>query len=205
MTKKKKLVTLWGSLGIAAVMSFSAYAYFADKDEKPNIVNVGEDSITITESFTPPDQTKPYKKVVKITNTGTIPCYVRARLEFSDSKFEKIAFFSHDDPDVYPTDSTDYYPADPGANDSYVKHLPDYWVYNPADGYYYYTKAVKPEKDTTALLTWVKMNYQNGTKAEAHDIYVYSESVQTIDPKTGAAYTDYKDAWTTFADASFSP
>lgn len=199
MTKKKKLVTVWGSLGIAAVLGFSALAYFAAKDNEPNLVGVGEDSITITESFTPPDQTQPYKKVVKITNTGSVPCYVRARIEFSDSEMLKKAEFSYADPDsaVAPAEST-FHPADPEAESSYVQHLPEKWIYNAADGYYYYTDKVGASEATSTLLAWVKMNHETDEKAEAHDIYVYSESVQTIDPKTGEAYTGYQDAWTKF-------
>ena len=199
MTKKKKLVTVWGSLGIAAVLGFSALAYFAAKDNEPNLVGVGEDSITITESFTPPDQTQPYKKVVKITNTGSVSCYVRARIEFSDSEMLKKAEFSYDGEDsaVAPAEST-FHPADPEAKNPYVDNLPEKWVYNTSDGYYYYTDIVGVSDATSTLLAWVKMNHGNDEKAEAHDIYVYSESVQTIDPKTGESYTGYQDAWTKF-------
>ena len=181
-------------LAVAAAVAVAAY--FAAKDEKPNMVAVGEDTVSIAETFTPPDQTKPYQKLVKISNTGTIPCYVRARIEFSDSDSQSRASFSGET--AAPNDSTVFYPADPAAENSYTKHLPADWEYNVTDGYYYYKNAVKPGEETAALLAWVKMNYDDNEQAAAHDIYVYSESVQTVDPKTGAAYTDYSDAWTKF-------
>ena len=204
MDKRKKRIAIGGAAALAVAAAVAVAAYFAAKDEKPNMVAVGEDTVSIAETFTPPDQTKPYQKLVKISNTGTIPCYVRARIEFSDSDSQSHASFSGEtaDPEASaPADNT-FFPADPTDSDSYTKHLPADWVYNETDGYYYYKNAVKPGEETNALLAWVKMNYGNNEQAAAHDIYVYSESVQTVDPKTGSAYTDYSDAWTKFTAAA---
>ena len=203
MTKNQKRIAIAGGAAVIAAVTVSVFAYFAARDEKPNLVGVGEDDISISETFTPPDQTKPYRKVVRISNTGSVPCYVRAKIEFSDSQSESRAYFSAEnaDSETPPADVT-YYKASPAAAESYTAHLPAGWTYNAADGYYYYESAVAPGKDTSALLAWVKMEYENGAQVTPHDIFVYSESVQTIDPKTGAAYAGYTDAWTKFTAAA---
>ena len=201
MTRNQKRIAIAGGAAVIAAVTVSVFAYFAARDEKPNLVGVGEDDISISETFTPPDQTKPYRKVVRISNTGSVPCYVRTKIEFSDSDSEGRASFSsaNADSEDAPADGT-FYSAVPSAADSYTSHLPDGWEYR--DGYYYYKNSVEPGKDTSALLAWVKMNYVSGAQVTPHDIFVYSESVQTIDPKTGAAYTDYNDAWTKFTAAA---
>ena len=204
MTKKKK--TLLAAVSAAVIIAIVGVisAYFGAKDEEPNLVGVGENDISIAEEFIPPEQTNDfkYRKLVKIENTGSIPCYVRVRLEFSNSDVQSCASFSADETDT-PDDST-FYSADINASDPYLSHLPNGWVYvkdqstdDPTAGYYYYTTPVVPNGATAALISWVKMNY-NGKEIQAHDIYVYSESVQTVDPNTGAAYADWKTAWNKF-------
>lgn len=209
MTKKKKTV-LAAASGVALVALVGVLlAYFGANDKEPNLIGVGEDEITVTEVFTQPNQEQEYayRKLVKIENTGSIPCYVRVRLEFSNSDVQSYASFSADETDP-PADDT-FYSADPNADNSYISHLPEGWEYvkdqstdDPTAGYYYYTSPVAPESSTAALISWVKMEYENETDIQAHDIYVYAESVQTVDPTTGydyAALTDgYKTAWTKF-------
>ncbi len=201
MTKKKK--TLLAAVSAAVIIAIVGVilAYFGAKDEEPNLVGVGENDISVAEEFTPPEQTNDfkYRKLVKIENTGSIPCYVRVRLEFSNSDVQSYASFSADETDT-PADDT-FYSADINASNPYISHLPAGWVYvkdqstnDPTAGYYYYKTPVDPNGATAALISWVKMNY-NGKEIQAHDIYVYSESVQTIDPTTGTDYDDWKAAW----------
>lgn len=207
MTQKKKAI----AAGAAAVMLAGAAgivaAYFSAADDEPNLATVGEDTISIVESFDPPEQTHDpfrYRKLVKIKNTGSVPCYIRARLEFSDSDIQSYASFSADESD--PPAEGSFYSADKSKENPYIEHLPNGWVYinergdgDPTEGYYYYTSPVQPEKATDALISWVKMSYPEGAEIQAHDLYVYSESVQTIDPATGAAYDGWKAAWNSFA------
>lgn len=202
MTKKKK--TLLAAVSAAVIIAIVGVilAYFGAKDEEPNLVGVGENDISVAEEFTPPEQTNEpfkYRKLVKIENTGSIPCYVRVRLEFSNSDVQSCASFSADETDT-PADST-FYSADINASNPYISNLPAGWEYvkdqstdDPTAGYYYYKTPVDPESSTAALISWVKMNY-DGNEIQAHDIYVYSESVQTIDPTTGTDYDDWKAAW----------
>ncbi len=214
MTKRRKIVTAVLSFIVIGTLVGVVTAYFASQDVKANIVTVGEDDISVTENFTPPDQStqNPYRKLVKIQNTGSIPCYIRVRLEFSSSELRNKALFSsaNQDTDTAP-DDTAFYSANPNDTNAYINHLPENWVYVPdgdsgtptvTGGYYYYTKPVDPNTSTNALLSWVKMNYRDGDEKPAHNIYVYSESVQTNDPDSGTVYSGdngWRNAWNSFA------
>ena len=211
MTSRKKILLTAGGIAVTAVIAGVMTAYFASRDDEPNLITIGEDKIVVTEAFTPPSQTDTfkYRKLVKIQNTGSVPCYIRVRLEFSNSTVANAASFSaaNPDSDTPPADSTFKSAQIQAGSDYYINNLPDRWVYvweektvfpSVTNGYYYYTRAVAPEQATNALISWIWMNY-NGEEVQAHDLYVYSESVQTIDPNTGTAYTDWKAAWHSFA------
>ncbi|MBQ8920872.1 MAG: hypothetical protein IJ060_01760 [Oscillospiraceae bacterium] len=223
-TKKKKLALAAAFSAVLLLIVGVLLAYFAAKDKEPNLIGVGEDEISVTEIFTPPNQEQDYvyRKLVEIENTGTVPCYVRVRLEFSDSEIERAASFSADLRDTAPApDDADYAAfaesfksAQIGTgSDRYINNLPDGWVYvwdeSPADpdvthGYYYYTKPVAPGEATDALISWVRMHYDDTDSIRAHDVYVYAESVQTVDANSGEDYTadnenGWKNAWHNFA------
>ncbi|MCR5109955.1 MAG: hypothetical protein K6B38_03480 [Ruminococcus sp.] len=211
MTKKKKMLLAVSTVLIVTIITGVLIAYFANKDDEPNLITVGEDDIEVTEVFTPPKQTDEfkYRKLVKIKNTGSIPCYVRVRLEFSNSDVEGVASFSaanQGDNDTEPDDNTFKSAQIKKGTNYYINNLPDGWVYvweestvDPivTNGYYYYTKAIDPNEETNALISWIKMDYDS-TLPSAHDVFVYSESVQTVDPNTGTVYTDWKAAWNSF-------
>lgn len=213
MTKKKKALLAAGAVAVVALIAGVLIAYFANKDEEPNLITVGEDEITVTEVFTPPKQEADYKyrKLVKIENTGSIPCYIRVRLDFSNSAVESAASFSaanQGKDDTAPDNSTFKSAQIKTGTDYYINNLPEGWVYvweentvtpTVTNGYYYYKKAVEPGKATDALISWIRMNYGTA-EIQAHDVYVYSESVQTVDPNTGTAYADWMTAWNSFAN-----
>ena len=228
MSRKKKIILLSAAaVLLTAILVGSVIAYFAAKEDKPNLVTVGEDDISVAEEFTPPAQSDEfsYRKLVKIDNTGTVPCYVRVRLEFSDSSVQQFASFSSEnqgEKDPTPTDDKfkkAFIPDNTSDKSYYVNDLPDGWVYvwdgnassynNPAvtNGYYYYTKPVKPGESTDALLSWVKMNYATTADIKAHDIFVYAESVQTVNANTGNDYSaengdGWQQAWHDFVGES---
>ncbi|MBE6872574.1 MAG: hypothetical protein E7493_01455 [Ruminococcus albus] len=218
MTKKKKTAAAV-SVGVLMLAAIGAVlAYFGAKDKKPNLVGVGEDKINVSEVFTPPDQTNDffYRKLVQIDNTGSVPCYVRVRLEMSDSDIQSKASFSADMREEAPNVSDDGYDdflatfrkAEVGEDTEdtkyYINDLPEGWVYVREDsptepsvtaGYYYYTKPVEAGESTKELLSWVHMDY-SGTEPAAHDVYVYAESVQTVRASDGTDYTaDEQDGW----------
>lgn len=209
MTRRNKGIAAAASVVVLSLLAGSISAYFAAKEDKANLVGIGENRIEVTEAFTQPHQSQDfsYRKLVQIQNTGSVPCYVRVRLEFSNSDVQSCAAFSaanQGETDTAPAAET-FYSAVPEAADSYCAHLPDGWAYigTPADGdptagYYYYTKPVAPGAATDALISWIRMQYGD-TEIQAHDVFVYSESVQTVDPDTGAVYADWKAAWNQFA------
>lgn len=213
MTQKSKTILTIASGAVLVSLVGVMLAYFIANDNEPNLVGVGEDKITVTEAFTQPAQEQEfkYRKLVKIKNTGSIPCYIRVRLEFSNSDVQNVASFSSENQrenDNPPPDSSFKSAQIAEGEDDYINNLPDGWVYiwekntvTPAvtNGYYYYTKVVKAGDATNALISWVKMNYLDEDDIQAHDVYVYAESVQTIDPNSGTAYTDWKAAWNGFA------
>ena len=215
MTQEKKNVLAIVSGAVLISLVGVLFAYFGANDAEPNLIGIGEDKVTIKETFVPPKQTSDpfaYRKLVKIKNTGTIPCYIRVRLEFSNSEVQNIASFSAENQgnsDTAP-DSTAFKSAEiKEGDDYYINNLPDGWVYvwekniqdpTVTQGYYYYTQPVASEKETSALISWIRMDYDStGAEIQAHDVYVYSESVQTVDAGTGEAYADWKTAWHDFA------
>ena len=215
MTKKKKILLAVSSVFLIALLAGVLIAYFAAKKDEPNLITVGENKISVTEAFTPPKQEDEfkYRKLVKIENTGSVPCYIRVRVEFSNSAVQKAASFSaanQGENDSAPDDESFKSAEIATGSGYYINDLPDGWVYVwegnansyvpvVTNGYYYYTEPVDPEKTTSALISWVKMNY-NDADIQAHDLYIYSESVQTVNPNTGLSYTDWKDAWHSFAE-----
>ena len=216
MTQKTKTLLAIASGVVLLSLVGTMIAYFAANDKEPNLISVGEDEITVTEAFTVPNQEQnfAYRKLVKIDNTGSVPCYIRVRMEFSNSDVQKVASFSsanQGEDDTAPDDSTfkkAIIPDNTTDTTYYVNNLPDNWVYvweeNPQDptvtnGYYYYTEAVPAGESTNALISWVKMDYAGINNIQAHDLYVYAESVQTVDPNSGTAYPDWQTAWHNFA------
>ncbi|MBR1384927.1 MAG: hypothetical protein IJ555_14145 [Ruminococcus sp.] len=215
MTQKKKTVLAIASgICLAAAVGI-LLAYFGANDTEPNLVGVGEDEIIVTEVFTQPNQEQDfaYRKLVKIDNTGSVPCYIRVRLEFSSSDVQNVASFSaanQGTEDEAPEAGTFKSAQIAEGAAYYINNLPEGWVYvweenandyTPAvtNGYYYYTEAVPAGESTDALISWVKMQYGNVEDIQAHDLYVYAESVQTVDPNSGAPYRDWKAAWNSFA------
>ena len=216
MTQKTKTLLAIASGVVLLSLVGTMIAYFAANDKEPNLISVGEDEITVTEVFTQPNQEQnfAYRKLVKIDNTGSVPCYIRVRMEFSNSDVQNVASFSaanQGEDDTAPDDDTfkkAIIPDNTTDTTYYVNNLPDNWVYvwekNPqsptvTNGYYYYTEAVPAGESTNALISWVKMNYGDINDIQAHDLYIYAESVQTVDPNSGTAYTDWKTAWHSFA------
>lgn len=201
MKNKKKLVVLAGLAAVAAVGG--SLAYFNQTLTAENIFDTGTYNTELVEEFKPSEGENwepgaTVNKDVTFKNTGTLPVVVRVKFQ------EK--WVSRQDPEkvLYEMDTTsdktklgtgdarnkfeNVYQGDPsdgltGAqrDDSVVyKHMiPDgKWVYNEADGYYYYLEilpgVVKNENgeetvaETTKLLDGV-------TLAENTDMGAYQE------------------------------
>lgn len=187
--------------GFAAMICLTAVggtaALFRAKSIINNQLSVGYNTITIKEDFTPPKEMNTgentYKKNVEVKNTGTVPCYVRVYVAFSDSNVAGVSELSPDGSSFF-------------SAESYADHLPEHWTYieEPDDaelgGYYYYTEPVAAGKTTDALFEKVKTTFQTAADVQDYEIIVYAESVQTAD-KDGAEFTGsdpWKQAWTEF-------
>ena len=167
----------------------STSAYFSDKDKEANKFTIGENEIEVEEKFTPPDELvvgdNTFTKTVQFKNTGDVPCYIRAFIEFDDDSVRGVSKVS--------PDGTNYY-----TMEEFKNHLPEGWVYVDSGNmgpYYYYKNVIEVGASTPKLLHSVKTTFADPADIENYNIYVYAESVQTLD-KNGNAFTG-ADAWRT--------
>lgn len=124
-------------------------AYFSHRNEKNNVLQVGDNTSTIEENFDPPDTVSPdmtYDKTVSVRNQTDTPCYVRVFVEKDQSEIPLSIAFD-------------------------TKH----WTEKQADGYYYYRSVLNGNEKTEPLFTSVT----TGKTEEAFRILIYEETVQT--------------------------
>lgn len=137
------------------------YAYFVHKKSTVNQINLAYNKITVNENYTPPlniQKGLTFTKEPYITNIGTVDCYVRIKSVVSDSRVEKYLTIDYN--------TTDY-------------------TYNAEDGYWYYKTALKPGEKSKSLFTTVKIAEDaDDIVLDGFDIYVYAESIQTVEGKT---------------------
>lgn len=163
MTTKQQTPEYWlrrlvfYSLMIVCLVSFmSISAYLSDADTARNRITIGSNVIEIVEEFEPPKKLEPgitFKKDVKVTNTGTVNCYIRV-----------MAVFANGDMGSYCT----------------VNWNDDVWCYNEQDGYWYYPVRVAAGATTPSLFTTVTLS-EDIPEAEItdFDIIIYAESYQS--------------------------
>lgn len=201
LTRNKKLVIICAcALGVLLLCVGVTLAYLGAAKKEENKVVVGKGDVSIEESDWSQPSTQSMEntdnKSVDVKNTGTVPCFVRVYMEFSDSEVASVA-------SVQGGNDNNYY-----AWESFKTTLANAtntvstdWKYVNSDttntklnGYFYYTKPVASEASTTELIRSVKTDYNgndntdsNIDKIKAYDIIVYSETVQTI----GTDGTDY--------------
>lgn len=179
-------------LGLEATWAYFTYQKYLENRFRP-----GYNEITVTEEYDPPDEIVPgeeteFRKAVQVMNTGTVPCYVRVRLEYSDSDMKE-----------YCTNILGDSSAKAGEWENHVEDFTDgRWTYGE-DGCYYYTEILEPGGETEMLLERVKVNVpkEYAGKLKAFEIYVYAESVQTMvnEPDgTAREAMDYREAWDQF-------
>lgn len=182
MEKKKKIFTLTACLAVIGMSFGITYAYLTSTQTRLNEFTVGENSIEIVEEFKPPEELKKgegFDKKVQVKNTGNMACYVRVRVEFSDSEAQEFS-------------TVDY-------------HL-DKWKLGD-DGYYYYTEALEPYADNAEKgITSPLFEHVTIKSAEEYtpdlidfDIYVYSESCEK------GSYKTYQEAWAHAAGEEVQP
>lgn len=151
----KKSIIGWGILcfGFLVLSGVGvSLAWFTDQDEKVNFISPGTNDVTIEEEFPDPELTpdKEVEKEVTFTNMGTVPCYVRAKFDYSTLEAQE---------------NTEIIFGDKG------------WK-KEKDGYYYYDKYIFPGERTEPFLKAVKM-IENGELETDFDLTVYTETVQS--------------------------
>lgn len=199
MERTLKRAMAAGILGLASILGFgTTCAYFTYVREVRNRFTVGHNEITITEEYDPPDEIVPgedtaFAKRVQVENTGTVPCYVRVRLEYSDSGMKEFC--------------TNVLGEHRAPADQWGDRIGEFsegrWVFGE-DGYYYYRDALEPGERTSLLLEKVEISVPEGEEERIREfeILVYGESVQTLinqrDPdgqQTAVEAEDYREAW----------
>ena len=201
---------------VAVLLVGAIIAYLMANDKKINDFVVGRGDDTVEETFNKPTKlsvgsANPFQKQVQVKNTGENPCFVRVYMDFSDSSVKDMTYFydvtkdSESMPDFYQVDNNGDYVLDTEGNKII---LPDWYKANSVDiegtenwlnkkwvyvsdtddglyGYFYYTVPLDPDASTEDLINWVTTVF--GDKVKQFDIYVYSETVQTV----GIDGTDY--------------
>lgn len=207
MKKRNAVIIVLASLFVVVMSIGITLAYLSDKKEVENSIYITEGNVSIIESFPTVSEQhmeNSFTKEVKVKNTGTVPCFVRVYADFSDSRIADIAMVKKsDDTEVSwsafkITPSTDWvYVAE--NNSTYDEKM---------RGYFYYTKAVEPNSETsTYLIKGVKVDYKaddtdsNIDKIQDFEMIVYTETVQTTEiDASGTVYNDnqWKTAWESF-------
>ena len=171
--KKKVIFTIIAGVMLCTCSLLITYAYLIAQDKAENYFIVGENTIEVSEEFKPPEKLKPNVQFTKkpvIKNTGNLPCFIRARADFSDSRAKEFC----EDLDI------------DTAN----------WEYNSSDGYYYYKSVVKPGNETTPLFTTIKIkNTATADDMIDFDVLVYAESVQHDSHGGNCPLDEYKTVW----------
>lgn len=176
MNKKVRISLL---VGLALLISFTSFkatqAYLTYQKNVKNTFTVGYNTIEVEEDYDPPEEITTgethFKKTIKVKNTGTVPCYVRVRMEYSDSDMKKFCS------NILGTEtvSADVFPND-------IERLSNgKWIYSEEDVCYYYTEPLNPNESTVNLLDSVMISIGEDQKNQIKDfdIYVYAESIQT--------------------------
>lgn len=165
MKAKKKILSLALAASLAAVAIVgSSLAYFTDKEEKTNILTIGNVDITLTEpnwDAAGAEEAKemyPGEAVAKdptVTNVGENPAFVRVKVEWPE--------------DVELSVRTDY--QDDKLGDNWDLHT---------DGYYYYTKVLQMGETTDALFDQIVLSTEttNGDAETPYNIVVTAEAIQ---------------------------
>ena len=186
------------------------YAYLSDQGEKDNNFTVGNNSVEIEEDFTPPPEMhegdNPFVKEVRVTNTGNVPCYVRAFFDFSDSEVKEKAGISKESYEKYPDGSDNFDELHWLSFEEYLHALPDGWVYISVSddpllgGYFYYTELLDVGASTEYLFKAINAHFDKETDVTDFEIIITADSVQATD-KDGKEFEGadaWKQAWSEF-------
>lgn len=214
--KKRKLIALGGVIAVAGIGG--TMAYFNQTLSVDNMLDTGKYDTELVEKFTPPsDEWEPgaeVDKLVNVKNTGDYPVVVRVKFDeewtrngevfakastadepmalenlenVNDVRYNKLEIVGQLDD----TDGT-------VENDNSVVHKNilagegTKWVYNPYDGYYYYTETIPTGGTSDPILNSIQL-------CENVDMGKYEEKkyYSTTDAADQKYLTDQD--WTEFA------
>ena len=177
---KRKLLILSALAICIAMLVTGTLAYFTAEGKAHNVITTGGVEIAVQE-WADEEKTKPFEdltgimpgmtvtKIAEIKNTGASDAWVRVKVE------KNIELKGEGTPDT-------------GLVELALNTA--YWT--EKDGYYYYTKALKPGEVTAPVFTSVTFNatmgneYQNATAT----VDVFAQAVQTAN--NGATAMDAK-------------
>ena len=167
MVRKHKKIPkyLWGILiGISICILMAAFfsihpiqAYFEDREELINTVVIGKNEIVVEEIFEEPEKGKKTVKEPKAKNTGTVDCYVRAKVVVSDSRVSDYLTY--------------YYDTVSGFNTAD-------WIAEE-DGWMYYHSRIKKGELTTPVFQHIALSNSIPDDLLDFSIDVIFESVQS--------------------------
>lgn len=114
-----------------------------------------------------------FSKTAAVKNDGPTKCYIRIKAEFINSDIE------------------DNCTVDWNTKD---------FVYDPSDGYYYYTTPLKANEQTTNLFSTITLNNDISFKdGQEFGMVIYAEAYQTAAQINGSkdwqVFKNYKEAW----------
>ena len=160
MKKTYKVIIIFCIIVLSILISTAIYAYYTYQKSIENTIVLAYNEIQVNEIYEPPLKMQngiSYKKEPTVKNIGNIDCYVRVKSLLPDSRVESEI-------------TIDY-------------NLNDY-TYNDIDKYYYYNKILKPGETSKPLFTSVTIHSDaKDIVLDNFDIYIYAESVQTIENK----------------------
>lgn len=169
MSKKRILLIVVACFIMLGASFGITYAYLISDDTEINAFTAGETVIEVEEDYTPPEKLEPGTAINKkpwVENTGNLPCFVRMRADFSDSRAEAFC------------ESLDINTG--------------YWEYNSSDGYYYYKKLLMPGEKTEYLFTQIVIKKDSDLQDMIDfDVLVYAEARQQGEYSAD----DYMKAW----------
>lgn len=151
---KKTIAYVFPMVMFAWLAGYSGgvYAWFTDGEGKDNYLSVGKNEVEIVEEFPDPgiDPGKNIKKRVEFTNTGTVPCFIRAKY---------------------------YYSREDAQEQTALEFGSDKWK-KGKDEFYYYCDSIVPGEKTEPFLMAVKVKAEGG-KPDPFDLIIYTETVQS--------------------------
>lgn len=173
---KKKIISIALVVAMIAIIAAGSFAYFTDTKQADNTFTVGNVKIELTEpswntNGNESDDVYPGEALPKdptVKNVGDNPCFVRVKVTGLNCLGEENMI-------TYET--------------NYVKGaLGEGWELG-ADGYFYYTKVLNKDNDTTALFDQIRIpkTVTNGFDADAYDVVVTAQAVQAQGAKSSWA------------------